>query len=89
MDENEKALQRFAAINYINELHAQGFSLERCYRLASEKSWGGKFYSARTFERWCTAYKQSGFNGLQVKGRNDRGQARALDEELMEDCLAA
>ena len=58
MEENDKALQRFAAVNYIRQLHAQGFSLERCYLLASQKSWGGRYYSARSFERWCAAYKQ-------------------------------
>ena len=88
MDENEKALQRFAAINYIDQLHAQGFSLERCYLLASEKSWAGRFYSARSFERWHRAYKQFGFKGLLPKVRNDRGQARALDEELKEQIVA-
>ena len=50
MEENDKALQRFAAVNYIRQLHAQEFSLERSYLLASEKSWGGKYYSARSFE---------------------------------------
>ena len=88
MDENEKALQRFAAINHIDQLHAQGFSLERCYLLASEKSWGGRYYSARSFERWYRAHKQSGFKALLPKAREDRGRARALDEELKEQIVA-
>ena len=87
MEENDKALQRFAAVNYIRQLHAQDFSLERCYLLASQKSWGGRYYSARSFERWCAAYKQFGFKGLMPKARNDRGQARALDEELKEQIV--
>ena len=88
MNENEKALQRFAAINYIDQLHAQGFSLERCYLLASQKSWAGKYYSTRSFERWYRAYKQSGFKALVPKKRSDRGQSRALDEELKEQIAA-
>ena len=50
--------------------------------------WGGKFRSARTLERWRSAYKHSGFKVLQVKGREDRGQPRALDEELKEQIAA-
>ena len=69
MEENDKALQRFAAVNYIRQLHAQGFSLERCYLLASEKSWGSRYYSTRSFERWCAAYKQFGFKGLMPRAR--------------------
>ena len=87
MEENDKALQRFAAVNYIQQLHAQDFSLERCYLLASQKSWSGRYYSARSFERWCAAYKQFGFKALMPKARNDRGRARALDEELKEQIV--
>ena len=87
MEENEKALQRFAAINHVNQLHAQGFSLERCYLLASEQSWAGKYYSKRSLERWHRAYKQSGFKALVPKKRDDRGRSRALDEELKEQIV--
>ena len=87
MDENEKALQRFAAINHINQLHAQGISLERCYLLASEQSWAGKYYSKRSLERWHRAYKQGGFKALEPKQREDRGRSRALDEELKEQIV--
>lgn len=88
MEENEKALQRFAAINHINQLHAQGFSLERCYLLASQQSWAGKYYSKRSLERWHRAYKQCGFKALEPKQRQDRGRSRALDEELKEQIVA-
>lgn len=87
MEENEKALQRFAAINHVNQLHAQGFSLERCYLLASQQSWAGKYYSKRSLERWHRAYKQSGFKALVPKKRDDRGRSRALDEELKEQIV--
>ena len=87
MEENEKVLQRFAAINHINQLHAQGFSLERCYLLASEQSWAGKYYSKRSLERWYCAYKQRGFQALASKRRKDRGRTRALDEELKEQIV--
>ena len=88
MDENEKALQRFAAINHINQLHAQGISLERCYLLASQQSWAGKYYSKRSLERWHRAYKQGGFKALEPKRREDRGRSRALGEELREQIVA-
>lgn len=87
MEENEKALQRFAAINHINQLHAQGISLERCYLLASQQSWAGKYYSKRSLERWHRAYKQGGFKALEPKQREDRGRSRALDEELKEQIV--
>ena len=87
MDENEKALQRFAAINHINQLHAQGFSLERSYLLASQQSWAGKYYSKRSLERWYRAYKQYGFKALEPKKREDLGRSRALDEELKEQIV--
>ena len=87
MEENEKALQRFAAINHINQLHAQGVSLERCYLLASQQSWAGKYYSKRSLERWHRAYKQGGFKALEPKQREDRGRSRALDEELKEQIV--
>jgi transposase InsO family protein len=88
MKENEKALQRFAAINHIQQLHAQGFSLERCYLLASEQSWAGKYYSQRSLERWHRAHKQGGFKALVPKKREDRGRSRALDEELKDQIVA-
>ena len=87
MEENEKALQRFAAINHINQLHAQGVSLERSYLLASQQSWAGKYYSKRSLERWHRAYKQGGFKALEPKQREDRGRSRALDEELKEQIV--
>jgi len=46
------ALARHAAASWIQEAVKQNFTLARATALASQRTWGGKSYSASTLESW-------------------------------------
>ena len=54
------ALARHAAVTWIQEALKQNYTLARATALASERTWGGKTYSASTLESWYYAFAQPG-----------------------------
>jgi hypothetical protein len=57
------ALARHAAATWIQEALKQHFTLARATALASERTWGGKSYSASTLESWYYLAQVSHFWG--------------------------
>ena len=75
------ALARHAAVSWIQEALKQNFTLVRATALASERSWGGKLYSASTLEEWYYLFRNQGFEALKRRVRKDRGTRKALSPE--------
>ena len=55
------ALARHAAVTWIQEALKENYTLARATALASERTWGGKTYSASALESWYYAYELGGF----------------------------
>ena len=81
------ALARHAAVTWIQEALKENYTLARATALASERTWGGKTYSASTLESWHYAYQLQGFEALQRQPRKDKGTRKALSPEACEALL--
>lgn len=81
------ALVRHAAVTWIQEALKENYTLARATALASERSWGGKTYSASTLESWYYAYQMQGFEALQRQPRKDKGTRKALSPEVCQALL--
>lgn len=88
-DTNALALARHAAASWIAEALKQNFTLARATALASERTWGGKTYSASTLESWYYLWRHQGFAALQRRPRKDKGARKALGPEACEALLKA
>ena len=82
------ALARHAAVSWMAEALKQNFTLARATALASERTWGGKTYSASTLESWYYDWRHQGFEALQRQTRNDKGTRRVLSPEQCQAILA-
>ncbi len=80
-DSDALALVRHAAVNWIAEALKQNFTLTRATALASERTWGGKTYSASTLESWYYDWRHQGFEALHRQPRKDKGSRKALSPE--------
>ena len=83
-DSEALALARHAAVSWIAEALKQNFTLARATTLASERSWGGKTYSASTLESWYYDWRHQGFEALHRQVRKDKGSRKALSPEQCE-----
>ena len=81
------ALARHAAVTWIQEALKANYTLARATALASERTWGGKTYSASTLESWHYAYLSEGFAALQRQPRKDKGTRKALGPEACQALL--
>jgi transposase InsO family protein len=81
------ALARHAAVSWIQEALKQNYTLARATALASERTWGGKIYSASTLESWYYAYQLQGFEALHRQPRKDKGTRKALSPEACQALL--
>ena len=81
------ALARHAAVTWIQEALKENYTLARATALASERTWGGKSYSASTLESWYYAYQVQGFEALQRQPRKDKGTRKALSPEACQALL--
>lgn len=80
-DSDALALARHAAASWIQEALKQNFTLARATALASERTWGGKTYSASTLEGWYYLLRNQGFAALHRQPRKDKGSRKALSPE--------
>ena len=67
------ALSRYAAVNWIEQSIGSGLTFQRSVALASERSWGGRYYAVSTLERWFYVYRHGRFEALKTKTRSDKG----------------
>jgi transposase InsO family protein len=81
------ALARHAAATWVQEALKQNFTLVRACALASERTWGGKSYSASTLESWYYLLRNQGFDALQRQPRKDKGARKALSPEACQALL--
>lgn len=81
------ALARHAAATWIQEALKQNFTLIRAIALASERTWGGKSYSASTLESWYYLLRNQGFDALHRHPRKDKGSRKALSPEACQALL--
>jgi putative transposase len=81
------ALARHAAASWIQEALKQNFTLARATALASERTWGGKTYSASTLEGWYYLLRHQGFEALHRRPRKDKGSRKALGPEACQALL--
>ena len=81
------ALARHAAATWIQEAIHQNFTLARATALASERTWGGKTYSASTLESWYYLLRHQGFDALHRRPRKDKGSRKALSPEACQALL--
>jgi putative transposase len=84
---DELALTRHAAVSWIQEALKENYTLARATALASERTWGGKIYSASTLESWYYAYQVQGFEALKRQPRKDKGSQKALSPEACQALL--
>lgn len=80
-DSEALALARHAAASWIQQALDEQFTLARATALASQRTWGGKTYSASTLEHWYYLWHQQGFAGLHRQPRNDKGSRRVLSPQ--------
>ena len=85
---DQEALTRHAAVSWIEEALKENFTLARATALASERTWGGKHYSASTLESWYYRKRHQGFAALRRRPRQDKGVHKALSPEACEALLA-
>ncbi len=81
------ALTRHAAASWIQDALKQNFTLARATALASERTWGGKTYSASTLEGWYYLWRHQGFEALHRQPRKDKGARKALSPEACQALL--
>jgi transposase InsO family protein len=86
-DTETLALTRHAAASWIQEALTQHFTLARATALASERTWGGKSYSASTLESWYYLWRHQGFDALRRQPRKDKGARKALSPEACQALL--
>ena len=86
-DSDALALARHAAASWIQEALKQNFTLARATALASERTWGGKSYSASTLESWYYLLRNQGFEALHRQARKDKGSRKALSPEACQALL--
>jgi putative transposase len=86
-DSDALALARHAAASWIQEALKQNFTLVRATALASERTWGGKTYSASTLEGWYYLLRHQGFEALHRRPRKDKGSRKALSPEACQALL--
>ena len=86
-DSDALALARHAAATWIQEALKQNFTLARATALASERTWGGKSYSASTLESWYYLLRNQGFDALHRQPRKDKGVRKALSPEACQALL--
>lgn len=80
----QEALVRFKAVNYVEDRLRAGWRLAEALRLASQRSWPdetGRCYASRTIEDWWYGYKKGGFEALRRTVRSDRGASRRIDPD--------
>ena len=75
-DSDALALARHAAASWIQEALKQNFTLARATALASERTWGGKTYSASTLEGWYYLLRHQGFDGAAPPTAQRQGLAQ-------------
>ena len=86
-DSDALALARHATASWIQEALKQNFTLARATALASERTWGGKSYSASTLESWYYLLRNQGFDALHRQARKDKGSRKALSPEACQALL--
>ena len=86
-DSDALALVRHAAATWIQAALKQNFTLVRATALASERTWGGKTYSASTLESWYYLLRHQGFDALHRQPRKDKGSRKALSPESCQALL--
>jgi hypothetical protein len=86
-DSDALALARHAAASWIQEALKQNFTLARATALASERTWGGKTYSASTLEGWYYLLRNQGFAALHRQPRKDKGLRKALSPDACQALL--
>lgn len=86
-DTDALALARHAAASWIQEALKQHFTLARATALASQRTWGGKTYSASTLEGWYYLLRHQGFAALHRRPRKDKGVRKALSPEACQALL--
>jgi len=86
-DSDALALARHAAATWIQEALKQNFTLARATALASERTWGGKSYSASTLESWYYLLRHQGFDALHRQPRKDKGTRKVLSPEACQALL--
>ena len=77
-------LIRHSAVSWIEQRLRQRNTLSRALAFASQLSWGGRRYSARTLEGWLYQWRAKGCEGLARQVRRDRGVSRAFSPQAIE-----
>lgn len=70
------ALARHAAVSWIQEALKQNYTLARATALASERTWGGKTYSASTLESWYALISLRGLKPCNVNPAKTKARAK-------------
>ena len=81
------ALTRHAAVTWIEDALKHHCTLARATALASERTWGGKDYSASTLEGWYYLWRHEGFDALRRQPRKDKGTRKALSPEACQSLV--
>jgi hypothetical protein len=81
-ERDRRALDRHAAVSWIQQCRQEGHPFGACLRRAACLEWQGRCYSARTLEDWYYAHQAQGFAGLEGRRRSDCGKLRALAPPL-------
>ena len=79
--QEQRALDRYSAVLFIQNRHESGEPLARCFQMAAKQQWGNRFYTVSSLQQWYYAFLNGGFDALKVKGRSDKGKMRSLTNE--------
>ena len=79
--QEQRALDRYSAVLFIQNRHESGEPLTRCFQMAAKQQWGNRFYTVSSLQQWYYAFLNGGFDALKVKGRSDKGKMRSLTNE--------
>ena len=80
----QEALIRFKAVNFVEDRVRAGWRLAEALRLAAQRPWpdeAGRCYAPRTIEDWWYTHKRGGFGALSRARRGDRGSSRRIDAD--------
>jgi transposase InsO family protein len=80
----QEALIRFKAVNFVEDRVREGWRLAEALRLAAQRPWPdetGRCYAPRTIEDWWYLHKRGGFCALSRPRRRDRGTSRRIDPD--------
>jgi len=90
-DKEAVALFRYGLIAPILNRHCdrKTYLQEVCAKKHEMPYYGLKEFSLSTVERWLSEYRRWGFDALKPKGREDKGQSRAMTQVEQEAVLEA